>query len=77
MCDLLLGFIDFSHRNTEKRKGATQYLSHVFETAADKKLASPKMQSRLGTMLGLIGTLIAMEPALAGLSSGDTVYVPE
>lgn len=42
-----------------------------FEIAADKDLATCKMLSKLGPMLGLIGTLIPMGPALAGLASGD------
>jgi biopolymer transport protein ExbB/TolQ len=42
-----------------------------FEIAADKDLATCKMLSKLGPMLGLMGTLIPMGPALAGLASGD------
>lgn len=42
-----------------------------FEIAADKELATCKMLSKLGPMLGLMGTLIPMGPALAGLASGD------
>ncbi len=42
-----------------------------FEIAADKDLATCKILSKLGPMLGLMGTLIPMGPALAGLASGD------
>ena len=42
-----------------------------FEIAADKDLSTCKMLSKLGPMLGLMGTLIPMGPALAGLASGD------
>lgn len=42
-----------------------------FEIAADKDIATCKMLSKLGPMLGLMGTLIPMGPALAGLASGD------
>ena len=42
-----------------------------FEIAADKDIATCKMLSKLGPMLGLMGTLIPMGPALAGLATGD------
>ena len=42
-----------------------------FEIAADKDLAISKTLTKLGPILGLMGTLIPMGPALAGLASGD------
>lgn len=42
-----------------------------FENEVDKDLSLSKMLAKLGPVLGLIGTLIAMSPALVGLSSGD------
>jgi biopolymer transport protein ExbB/TolQ len=42
-----------------------------FELAADKSLGRYKMLAKLGPILGLMGTLIPMGPALAGLGSGD------
>ena len=48
-----------------------QRLLSEFEIVADKDLSTSKMLSRLGPMLGLMGTLIPMGPALAGLASGD------
>jgi len=48
-----------------------QRLLSEFEIAADKDLSVSKMLSKLGPMLGLMGTLIPMGPALAGLASGD------
>ena len=42
-----------------------------FEIAADKDLSSSKTLTKLGPMLGLMGTLIPMGPALVGLSTGD------
>ena len=42
-----------------------------YEIEADKDLGLSKMLSKLGPMLGLMGTLIPMGPALAGLASGD------
>ena len=42
-----------------------------FEIEADKDLASSRTLTKLGPMLGLMGTLIPMGPALVGLSTGD------
>jgi len=42
-----------------------------FEIAADKELAVSKTLAKMGPMLGLMGTLIPMGPALVGLASGD------
>ncbi|PID92813.1 MAG: hypothetical protein CSA96_01330 [Bacteroidetes bacterium] len=42
-----------------------------FEVAADKDMGRSKMLTKLGPMLGLMGTLIPMGPALVGLASGD------
>ena len=48
-----------------------QRLLANFEIAADKDLAISKTLTKLGPILGLMGTLIPMGPALAGLTSGD------
>lgn len=42
-----------------------------YESAADKDLAISKLLTKMGPMLGLMGTLIPMGPALVGLSTGD------
>lgn len=42
-----------------------------FEIEADKDIATSKTLSKMGPMLGLMGTLIPMGPALVGLSTGD------
>ena len=42
-----------------------------YEILADKDLATSKTLSKMGPMLGLMGTLIPMGPALVGLSTGD------
>ncbi len=42
-----------------------------FENDLEKDLSLSKMLAKLGPVLGLIGTLIAMSPALVGLSTGD------
>ena len=48
-----------------------QRLLADFEIAADKDLSVSKTLAKLGPMLGLMGTLIPMGPALVGLSTGD------
>ena len=48
-----------------------QRLLADFEIAADKDLAISKTLTKLGPMLGLMGTLIPMGPALVGLAAGD------
>ncbi|MEY8591510.1 MotA/TolQ/ExbB proton channel family protein [Butyricimonas hominis] len=52
-------------------KAQVQRLLANFEIAADKDLATSKMLTKLGPILGLMGTLIPMGPALVGLSTGD------
>lgn len=47
------------------------YMISNFENEADKDLSLSKLLSKIGPILGLIGTLVAMSPALVGLSSGD------
>mgnify|MGYP002625034277 CR=1 FL=1 len=42
-----------------------------FELEADKDLELPKTLTKMGPMLGLMGTLIPMGPALVGLANGD------
>ena len=37
----------------------------------EKDLTLSKLLTKIGPVLGLVGTLIAMSPALVGLSSGD------
>lgn len=48
-----------------------QRLLANFEIEADKDLATSKTLTKLGPILGLMGTLIPMGPALVGLSTGD------
>jgi biopolymer transport protein ExbB/TolQ len=49
----------------------TRRLLADFEITADKDMAVCKTLARLGPILGLMGTLIPMGPALVGLSAGD------
>lgn len=48
-----------------------RHLLAGFEITADKDLATSKTLTKLGPILGLMGTLIPMGPALVGLSTGD------
>ena len=52
-----------------------QRLLANFEISADKDLATSKTLSKMGPMLGLMGTLIPMGPALVGLSTGDIASI--
>lgn len=42
-----------------------------YELQADKNIATSKVLTKMGPILGLMGTLIPMGPALVGLASGD------
>ncbi len=42
-----------------------------FELASEKDLSGSKSLAKLGPMIGLMGTLIPMGPALVGLAQGD------
>lgn len=55
----------------KSNKAMVRRLLDDFELAADKDLAISKTLTKLGPMLGLMGTLIPMGPALVGLSTGD------
>ena len=48
-----------------------EYLIARFEAAMAQRLAGPRLLTRLGPMLGLMGTLIPLGPALTGLAAGD------
>ena len=57
------------------REGLTEdYANYVisnYENVCEKDLSLSKLLTKVGPVLGLVGTLIAMSPALVGLSSGD------
>lgn len=42
-----------------------------YELETDKNIATSKLLTKMGPILGLMGTLIPMGPALVGLASGD------
>ena len=58
-----------------QREGLTEdyvnYQLNSYEHVAEKDLTLSKLLTKIGPVLGLVGTLIAMSPALVGLSSGD------
>lgn len=49
----------------------SDFLITNFENDAEKDVILSKLLSKIGPILGLVGTLIAMSPALVGLSTGD------
>ena len=67
---LVLAFIRkmLEHKDSEAH---LQKILSDFEIAAASDLAASKTLAKMGPMLGLMGTLIPMGPALVGLSSGD------
>lgn len=55
-------------------KGHEDYTDHLitqYETETVKEVNLSRLLAKLGPVLGLIGTLISMSPALVGLSTGD------
>lgn len=65
--------VSYMSRLLEAKDNAAmrQRLLADFEIEADRDLSTSKMLSKMGPMLGLMGTLIPMGPALVGLSTGD------
>ena len=49
----------------------TDFLLTNYETEVAKDVNLSRLLTKLGPVLGLIGTLISMSPALVGLSTGD------
>lgn len=56
---------------TSPSEAYSDYLISSFENEAEKDTSLSKLLAKMGPVLGLIGTLIAMSPALVGLSTGD------
>lgn len=57
--------------HTPASEAYADFLINNFENDAEKDTSLSKMLAKMGPVLGLIGTLIAMSPALVGLSTGD------
>ncbi|NDV78957.1 MotA/TolQ/ExbB proton channel family protein [Dysgonomonas sp. 511] len=56
---------------TSPSEAYSDFLISNFENEAEKDTSLSKLLAKMGPVLGLIGTLIAMSPALVGLSTGD------
>ena len=67
---LVIHYIKEMIKSRENKAEVKRLLSE-FEIEADKDLGTSKILTKLGPMMGLMGTLIPMGPALAGLASGD------
>lgn len=63
----------YAHRILEVKDSRVhiERLLAQYEVEADKDMGVSKTLSKLGPVLGLMGTLIPMGPALVGLSTGD------
>ena len=55
----------------EPSEAYADYLAAQMEAEAAKDVNISRLLTKLGPVLGLIGTLISMSPALVGLSTGD------
>lgn len=49
----------------------SDYILTRYETEVQKDVNLSRLLTKLGPVLGLVGTLISMSPALVGLSTGD------
>lgn len=58
-------------KNKSASKAMLEKLIGDYEILADAELGKSKSLTKLGPMLGLMGTLIPMGPALTGLANGD------
>ena len=65
-------FTDFLRNIVEApNKAYSNRLIADYEVRADAELGKYKLLTKFGPILGLMGTLIPMGPALAGLATGD------
>lgn len=67
---LLSLYIDKLKKNSASHIHCERVINN-FETACQKEMSLSQSLSKLGPILGLMGTLIPMGPALTGLASGD------
>ncbi len=58
-------------RSIRQNRLAVKKCLEDIEIAVGKRLARLSIQTRVGPMLGLVGTLLPLGPALTGLASGD------
>ncbi len=64
--------IQYKHSDVYKQKVVAD-----FELECEQSLALTKSLAKLGPILGLMGTLIPMGPALVGLAAGDIASMAE
>ncbi len=66
-------------RISERRTSAPALDKEIgdYEITADKELGKSKLLVKIGPMLGLMGTLIPMGPALTGLATGDVASMAQ
>lgn len=57
--------------NSKDNRAMSEKIIGDYEILSDKELGKSKFLVKLGPMLGLMGTLIPMGPALVGLATGD------
>jgi len=57
--------------NAKDNDARLDMLVSEYELTADKNVATSKILTKMGPILGLMGTLIPMGPALVGLATGD------
>lgn len=64
---------DYARRIIEAggNEARTDLLLSDFEIASDRNISTSKVLTKMGPILGLMGTLIPMGPALVGLAQGD------
>jgi biopolymer transport protein ExbB/TolQ len=68
--NLLFSYIQKIERYSNDKTYCERLVAN-FEIDVDKELGNSRLFVKLGPMLGLMGTLIPMGPALVGLSNGD------
>lgn len=68
--NMLILFLNKIKNNSTKPIMLDKFLGD-YEILADKALGQSKLLVKIGPMLGLMGTLIPMGPALVGLATGD------
>lgn len=67
---VLIAYVKKIIETGDDRSRADLFISE-YEIEADKEVSTSKTLTKMGPILGLMGTLIPMGPALVGLASGD------
>ncbi len=73
---MVTGFANSAADHLEKNMfQAIEWLSQEYEVRMAKRLEQTRIIATIAPMLGLMGTLIPLGPALIGLSQGDVVQL--